>query len=144
MWGHTLTNHNSPCGELWHKVVHKGVAPAFLDGNMWINPLTPLLYCPPKRKSVTLKSNKCIQLRWLLVWFKISFKHKQEKALNLITRFNCFSFLLHLLFLGEGGKVSFSYLIIKKAKFTDIKKVWKLHRFWSNKPRMIFSLLFFF
>ena len=20
-WGHTFTNHNSPCGELWHKVV---------------------------------------------------------------------------------------------------------------------------
>ena len=21
MWGHTFTNHNSPCDELWHKVV---------------------------------------------------------------------------------------------------------------------------
>ena len=27
---HTLTNHNLPCGELWHKIVQKCVSPAFL------------------------------------------------------------------------------------------------------------------
>ena len=36
MWGHTLTNHNSPCDELWHKIVHKCVSPAFLHASMHI------------------------------------------------------------------------------------------------------------
>ena len=30
MWGHTLTNHNSPCDELWYKIVHKCMALTFL------------------------------------------------------------------------------------------------------------------
>ena len=29
MWEHTFTNHNSPRGELWHKVVLFFVVPAF-------------------------------------------------------------------------------------------------------------------
>ena len=34
--GDTLTNHNSPCDELWHKIVHKCVSPAFLHATMHI------------------------------------------------------------------------------------------------------------
>ena len=29
MWGHTFTNHNSPCGELWHKIVPFSMIPTF-------------------------------------------------------------------------------------------------------------------
>ena len=34
--GDTLTNHNSPCDKLWHKIVHKCVSPAFLQASVHI------------------------------------------------------------------------------------------------------------
>ena len=32
MWEHTLTNHNSPCDEFWHKIVSKVVYNSMKNG----------------------------------------------------------------------------------------------------------------